>query len=473
MLTSYLYHLRSDERFIILTCSVAVFTDLVLYGILVPVLPFALESRYGFASEAVQSKISGSLAAYAAGLLAFCGPAGWLADRTPSRRLPFLLGLVALVAATLMLMLSRHYALLIVARIIQGASAAVVWVVGLALLVDTVGHQRIGQVMGIVSISLALALGIAPLIGGALYESGGYYSVYYFSFGLLALDILLRLVMIEKRAVETARESTDQEGNPGSEALQEHTVRKRKIPVLLLLLKYPRLLVGCWIGFVSAVILTAFDTVLPLHLLDLFGFNALQSGALFCCLVMPSIVAAPIAGWWIDHHGPKLITCIGFILEVAFLVLLRLPNKTEPKAGQIALFIVLLCLNGLACNLFTPSSLVEIALVVEEEERRRPGIFGQGGAYAQAYALYNISFSLGTLVGPLAAGALRERYSFGTMAWVLSLFCVVSLPVTVMYTGGYWKTVGLWSTPAGPSEQQTHAVQEPMEVVPIQVQQKQ
>ncbi|ORY82070.1 major facilitator superfamily domain-containing protein [Protomyces lactucae-debilis] len=439
MAKPFLFALRSNEKFIIFTCSIAVFTDLALYGILVPVLPFALETRYSIAADSVQLKVSGSLAAYAAGLLAFCGPVGWLSDKTSSRRPLFLLGLIALVAATLMLMLSRSFALLIAARILQGASAAVVWVVCLALLVDTVGHERIGQTMGIVSISLALALGISPLIGGALYEAAGYYSVYYFSFGLLALDIFLRLVMIEKPRINT----TLQEPTEG-QIIQPVARRKSRVPTLLKLLKYPRLLVGCWIGLVAAIIFTAFDTVLPLELLDLFGFDALQSGAMFCCLVLPTVIAAPIAGWWIDKRGPKIITLIGILLEIVFLVLLRLPNKTSPRTGQLVLFVVILCLNGLACNLFIPSSLVEIALVVEEEERRNPGQFGKGGAYAQAYALYNISFSLGTLIGPLAAAALRERYGFGTMCWVLSLFCVVSLPVTFLYCGGDWRT-RMWS----------------------------
>jgi len=65
---------------------------------------------------------------------------GWLADRSQSRRLPFLLGLVLLAAATVMLCLGRSMAVLVTGRILQGLSASVVWVVGLALVADTVGE---------------------------------------------------------------------------------------------------------------------------------------------------------------------------------------------------------------------------------------------------------------------------------------------------------------------------------------------
>lgn len=74
--------------------------------------------------------------------------AGWFADNTGSRRLPLLIGLLALAGATLLLCLSRTVALLVLGRILQGLSAAVVWTVGLALMVDTVGQAAIGEMMG-------------------------------------------------------------------------------------------------------------------------------------------------------------------------------------------------------------------------------------------------------------------------------------------------------------------------------------
>jgi hypothetical protein len=42
---------RSSTWFIIISICVAVFTDLFLYGIIVPVLPFALHSRVGVAQR--------------------------------------------------------------------------------------------------------------------------------------------------------------------------------------------------------------------------------------------------------------------------------------------------------------------------------------------------------------------------------------------------------------------------------------
>jgi MFS family permease len=91
---------------------------------------------------------------------------GVIADRQSSRRLPFVLGLVALAASTALFTLGRSPAAFLLARAFQGLSAAAVWIVGLALLVDTVGKDKIGQAMGIAGIAMTWAMMSAPVVGG-------------------------------------------------------------------------------------------------------------------------------------------------------------------------------------------------------------------------------------------------------------------------------------------------------------------
>ncbi|KAG4436742.1 hypothetical protein IFR05_007760 [Cadophora sp. M221] len=195
----YLLSIRSSKTFILITICIAVFTDVFLYGIIVPVIPFALASRASVPQSSVQSYVSILLAVYGAALLVASPLAGWYADKSSSRRLPLLIGLLALAGATIMLCLARTVALLIVGRILQGLSAAIVWTVGQALLVDTVGQKDIGQILGYVSISMSVGILLAPLLGGIVYERAGYYPVFYMAFCLIALDILLRMVLIEKK----------------------------------------------------------------------------------------------------------------------------------------------------------------------------------------------------------------------------------------------------------------------------------
>lgn len=75
-----------------------------------------------------------------------------------------------------MLCIGSSITVLVIGRLLQGISAAVVWVVGLALLVDTVGKDGIGQSMGIIGVATSAGVFLAPLLGGIVYDKGGYYA---------------------------------------------------------------------------------------------------------------------------------------------------------------------------------------------------------------------------------------------------------------------------------------------------------
>lgn len=139
---------RCSSLFIVSTVGIGLFTDLFLYGLVVPVLPFVLQDRVHLEPPQIQSHVSGLLAAYAGASVIFSLPTGIIADRSSSRQLPFLVGLTALLVATLLLLLGHTVAVLAIARVLQGISAAVVWTVGLALILDTVGPDNLGKTMG-------------------------------------------------------------------------------------------------------------------------------------------------------------------------------------------------------------------------------------------------------------------------------------------------------------------------------------
>lgn len=139
---------RSNTFFIISTVGVGLFTDLFLYGLVVPVLPYMLQDRVGVPEDQVQSLVSGLLAAYAAASVVFSPLAGLLADKVSSRQAPFLAGLLALLGSTVLLFLGETVPVLVLARVLQGISAAFVWTIGLALCLETVGPENLGKTIG-------------------------------------------------------------------------------------------------------------------------------------------------------------------------------------------------------------------------------------------------------------------------------------------------------------------------------------
>lgn len=124
---------------------------------------------------------------------------GWLADNASSRRMPLLAGLaIQIVSACLFIGNPTVYVLLI-ARAAQGASSAVIYSVGLALVVDTFGVRDVGEKAGYALCSATLGVISGPVLGGVVYENVGYSAVVGMMIGLVAVDILLRFVMVEKK----------------------------------------------------------------------------------------------------------------------------------------------------------------------------------------------------------------------------------------------------------------------------------
>ncbi|KAI9818889.1 MAG: hypothetical protein M1827_007710 [Pycnora praestabilis] len=464
---------RSSKSFILATVCIAVFTDIFLYGIIVPVIPFALTDRVGVPQNQVQHWVSILLAVYGAALLAASPICGWLADRSASRRLPLLVGLLALGGATVMLCVGSSIGVLVAGRFLQGLSAAVVWTVGLALLVDTVGQKSIGEAMGYVSLSMSLGIMVAPLLGGVVYAKGGYYSVFAMAFGLIVVDIFLRLMMVEKKIA--ARWSITNEGtsygscsnaepsppnqkrvttNVGSPPTSDpssaiptgsqrppseeepNTVLSRfvhHLPPIFTLLRSRRLLAALWGSLVQASLMTSFDSVLPLFVQRIFGWSSTGAGLIFLPLIIPNF-SAPLVGMLADKYGPRWLAATGFLLGLPFLVLLRV--VTHHTIEQIVLLCALLVLIGFSLTLVMPPLMAEITYVVEAKEKKNPGLFGTSGAYAQAYGLFNCAFAGGTLVGPIWAGFVEAKAGWGTMSWSLGLLSALSAIPAIIWTGG-------------------------------------
>lgn len=206
---------RSSSTFILATVCIAIFTDILLYGIIVPVIPFALTSRVGVDEDSVQTWNAILLACYTIALFVGSPLVGLYADHTSSRRWPLLMGLVSLAGSTVILCLGRTIALLVIGRILQGLSAAIVWTVGLALMVDTV-PEKIGEAMGYSAIAMSMGLLVSPAIGGAVFAAKGYYAVYYIAFGCIFLDIILRLILIEKKIARQWIGDEEESSDPGS-----------------------------------------------------------------------------------------------------------------------------------------------------------------------------------------------------------------------------------------------------------------
>ncbi|OAL31744.1 hypothetical protein AYO20_08137 [Fonsecaea nubica] len=434
--------------------------DVFLYGVIVPVIPFALQDRVHVDHDDTQHWVSVLLSVYAAGLLVFAPICGIMADWTSSRRGPFLAGLVILAGSTLMLCLGKTIPVLVAGRVLQGVSAAVVWVVALALLADTVSEQESGQAIGYVSLATSLGVLVSPLIGGVVYERSGYYAVFGVTFAVIGFDIVLRLALIEKKIAARWLEPETTSDQPISTAPLQQDIElddrnnstavaeknattavaepsvtrpKRKLPSILILLKSRRILVAFWGNLVGSMTFTAIDTTLPLYVNQVFGWDSLGAGLTFLALIVPGF-AGPWIGHLTDKYGPRWIAASGLLLSVPFWVLLRLVD--HDTVGQAVLLCALLVLLGAATALLLTSLMAEFSKVCDAKVRQEPDVFAGKSAYAQSYGIFNVSWAGGSLLGPLVSAAVKNASGWKTMTWTMALWCAVGILPTVLYSGG-------------------------------------
>lgn len=369
-----------------------------------------------------------------------------------------------------MLCAGNHIGLWVAGRLLQGASTAVVWTVGLALLVDTVGRDELGQAVGYVGMAMSTGIMAGPLLGGVIYQSGGYYAVWATALGLIGFDIVLRLVMIEKKhamlwirdpsvsvseqtegkeSVSTSsNQSTDEglknsNGNTGDRETEPsnntNTNKPHLVPALLTLLKSKRMLAALWGYFTISILMTSFDSVLPIFVQETFTWQQTAQGLIFIPLSVPHILE-PVIGSLVDKHNKEPIRYLaagGFLCAVPPLTLLRF--ITHDSTNHKILLCVLLTIIGLCIAIATPPVMTEFSCVVnaKEETEKSRDIFGKGGAMAQAYGLMNSAFAAGSLVGPVFAGFVRERFGWGVMGWGLGLVSGVSAVPMVLVLGGW------------------------------------
>lgn len=202
--------------------------------------------------------------------LLMCPIFGYLVDRGRTRRLPFISALVLLTGCMLILQLARSIAAFVAARLLQGIAGALVVVAAFALIGDAVAQEHLGQTIGYLGSAIASGFLLGPFLGGVVYNSGGYNAVFWFAYPILALDMIMRLVMIEKRVA--VRWTGVSNGGSGSdlETVQripaiglrgQQVIQRRKGFVIFRMLRQRRVLISSWALLVQGILLSAFDAV--------------------------------------------------------------------------------------------------------------------------------------------------------------------------------------------------------------------
>lgn len=469
-----LLRVRSSTWWIALCVGFGVLVDLASYSIIVPVIPFRLEAL-GYSD--IGSKTGWLVAAYAGGLIVSSPPVALIGAKYKNRQIPLIVGLLFMIGAIIMFMEANSYALMVVARILQGFSGTVLWTIGLALVTDSVSEERAGVVLGYVMIGFSIGQGIGPPAGGAIYQRFGWRGPFVFSIILVVIDLLMRLVIIEKHQAlrwvragveiknfeapgynedKSETEKVQEQEERESETRSEHQSDPRKAPTfnegdvetplaspkrspdhstsklpshwngLLSMMRNPRALTCFAITLLNGFIVGGLaDSALTIYLNEQYGLNSEGAGLVYLAIVVPVFFASPLAGWWVDRHGTKWIMFVGLSLAIIAYPLLIIK-------GPLALFVFFLAILGTGISFFLTPVTVDLNIVAAESP--------QGITTPHVFGAFNMAFSVGSFVGPIAAGNILSGTTTGTAWTILTILSAglsaLCLPGIFIWVGG-------------------------------------
>jgi multidrug resistance protein len=337
----------------------ALFVDSLLYSVAVPVLP-----GYSQSLDTSVFQMGLLFGSYAIGLLLASPVAGVVSDRI-GRRIPLLVGSFGIAAATALFVVGDSYWLLMGARTLQGAAAAVVWTAGAALVADVFPPERLGAAMSALLASMSLGLIMGPPLGGVLAEWFGRPAPFLITAAVAVGTGLVQLLVIPPAAAQRPRPSR-----------------------FTRLFAYRPAFVAIGGIALAATALTFLEPTLPLDMAVRLGVGEAATGIAFGIAALVHAATAVGIGNIAARWRYQVMAGTGLLALGGLVPLLVLAHSVTAVTLVLAAFSV-------ALTFVLVPALPELARVVD-----RIGA-GNGGAYA----LFNAAYAVGMLVGPLAGGA--------------------------------------------------------------------
>ena len=351
--------------------------------------------------------------------------------------------------------------------------------------------------MGFVFSGMSGGALIGPFVAGAIYDHVGYYAIWGVVLGVIGLDLVLRLAMIEKSRARKwlnpqsglhdprtnheedpllpeegdaeardsriiSRHRVSSYGTSGVESPFNDSARleakrtswfMKHMPAMATLLSSPRILAAVYGCFTFNALAAAFDAVLTIFVKRTFHWSSSGAGLIFLALTVSSPLGAFI-GYLSDRCGNRSVALFGFGLTVPSLALLGVVTDGIIQ-HEVALIILLVAIGpcsesirlakshapetdllGIGLNFMIVPLAADMFDEVENLAAANPSIFGEKGAYARAYSLFDAALGISTAVGPVWAGAFYEGTNWQVMAGSLALLCAIGGVPVFWFTGG-------------------------------------
>ncbi|KAJ2865588.1 hypothetical protein GGH94_002105 [Coemansia aciculifera] len=461
---------RSTPAAVLIVSTMAVFSDTVVYGLIVPFLPDILQNKLGMSSSA-----NGILfGTFGLGVLIGAPISAYISDRWNMRKWPMVIGLVGLGATSVLFALADAFWELVVARLAQGISSGITWAVGLAMIADVYSGEGIGKAMGVAFSGFTIGYLGGPVLGGVIYGAGGNHAIAIFVGAIAVVDLVFRLLLVEPKnmqPVQSSRASSlagmdptqaekqiqstisaeagsmpiaevspsitaDNEIGDMNSGVQAHITclpaarriggatdansadapLERRTTMWDLLKEWP--ILACCLATITVTGASgSFEPTLPIHMAEEYGSSPAIIGVVFIALVVPSMITGILVGRFTDDE--RVLNYLAPYGRFAFMIigslLAAIAVACVGATRNIAGLVVSLAVVGFLCG----TAAVPIMSTMGVH------VYRMGGdAYAKVYALFNIAYSIGVIVIPTVLPPVMNAVGFAATMGVVSALLV-------------------------------------------------
>jgi len=372
------------------------------FGIVIPAIPI-FASTFGVSALAASSVV----AAFAFMRFTSSPLAGWLTNRF-GERVILATGLVIVAVSSAVAGLSQTFVQLLVLRGVGGIGSSMFTVSALALLLRVVEAPKRGRASAAFQAGFLFG-GVAGPAAGGIVLAWSVRAPFFFYAGTLAIATVVALVFLTRAHLIEKEDEVESAEAPAASATATLT-RFLRMPAYRAALG-----VNFLNGFVTFGIRAA---LIPLFVIEGLRQGAGLSGAAFLVAAAAQAIALLPAGRLADLRGRRPAMLIGTsatILGMSLLVLADvIAGATTPAVLMMFLAMAIL---GVAVAY---RSSAPAAAVGDLMGGRRGGI---------PIAVFQMTADIGSVLGPLAAGALLDAAGF---SWAFTVGAVASAFVLIL-----------------------------------------
>ena len=355
--------------------------------------------------------------------MAVVQPIGGKVGDLYGRRRLYLFSMLGFGVASILAALSTDLTMLIVTRVVQALTAAMMLPTGAALVRQVFPVERRAAAFGVVGASAGLAAGIGPVLGGGILALGGWRAMFWMNIPIVVLGLVVAYRYFPPAAKRGARPPFDLVGAvllgaamiafalalslAGSASLSLTAGLAGAAAALLVLfavnerrvvepLTDPRLLGNrSFVGATGTILfstigLYAIILVAPLLLKVVQERGSAETGLIMAAMSAPIFVLARVGGRLADRFGRRRPAMAGGVLQAAGAAVLLL-SDLDASAWPV---VAALLLMGAGLALQIPAAQTAAVEAVGERDA------------GMASGVYSMGRYSGSLIGAAALGAL-------------------------------------------------------------------